>query len=525
MNHTSPDAGTSAPTPPRGRSKLAVIIPVAVFAMTLALLAWSSWPVIRPARSITVTQAVFDRASPQAPEPQPEAGARQARNGPTVQAAGWLEAEPFYIACTALADGVVASIEVLEGDHVEQGQLVARLIAEDSELRLRRAEANLATTEAQRTLTAAELLAAQSSWDEPVELDRAVEAGRASVAESRAELAQLPSLIAAGRATQRRLEEELSRAEESRSSGAATDLEVIIASENLAAQRAEVAALEAREPLLAARVRRLQADLRAAERDLSLRIEDRRRLDAAKADAQFAAASVERARAARDEAALELDRMVIRAPITGYVMSRIKVPGDKVVRMMDDPHSAHLVHLYDPERLQVRVDVPLADAANVFLGQRCEVVVEVLPDTTFAGEVLRITHEADLQKNTLQMKVKVIDPSPILRPEMLTRVRFLPGHDGGSQQQTTDGFDAPSVLIPESALSEGDAGARVWLVTHRRQNRGVLQSVAVEPVSREEGWVTVRGPVQPGAVLAVIDGTLHEGEAVIIDNADPEGAS
>ncbi|MCA9277390.1 MAG: efflux RND transporter periplasmic adaptor subunit, partial [Phycisphaerales bacterium] len=156
-------------------------------------------------------------------------------------------------------------------------------------------------------------------------------------------------------------------------------------------------------------------------------------------------AEVGQARAARDEAQLRLDRMQVVAPIDGVVMLRLVAPGDKRMVAMDDPRSAQVALLYDPGQLQVRVDVPLADASHLFLGQACEVVVDVLPDTTFAGEVIIITHEADLQKNTLEVKVLVVDPAAALRPEMLTRVRFLPEYaeprdgDAGGGAGAADG--------------------------------------------------------------------------------------
>jgi multidrug efflux pump subunit AcrA (membrane-fusion protein) len=99
------------------------------------------------------------------------------------------------------------------------------------------------------------------------------------------------------------------------------------------------------------------------------------------------------------------------------------------------------------------------------------VVVEVLPDTTFRGEVLRVTHEADLQKNTLQVKVGVSDPSPLLRPEMLTRVKFLPGDPGGEAR--SDQRDAPvtTTLVPSGAIRER-GGARDVLVVRNRRGSG-----------------------------------------------------
>lgn len=225
-----------------------------------------------------------------------------------------------------------------------------------------------------------------------------------------------------------------------------------------------------------------------------------------------------RAEAARDEAALELERMTIRAPVGGVVQRRLKAPGDKVVRSIDSPHSAHIVELYDPERLQVRVDVPLADAAHIFDGQRCEVVVEALPDRTFAGVVLRTTHLADIQKNTLQVKVKVIDPDPLLRPEMLTRVRFL-----ARGEAEADGANASRgrVLAPEGAVVRTDTGERVWLVTDRREGRGVLHATPVEVLSREGGWASISGEVPPGALLAIGDG-LRDGQRIVVA---PEGGA
>ncbi len=497
------------------RSKAATIVPLAVVAMTVLVVAWSAWPTVRPVRTVQVTQAVFERA--EEPRDQAVTGDRHAgagRVGTAVQAPGWLEAEPYYVAAAALADGVVEHIDALEGDRVTAGQVIARLVSIDAELKLSSAEAELSVAQAELALAEAELRAAETEWNEPVERERAVEAGHAALAESEAEVAQLPSMIAAARATLVQYEEELSRAERSLAGQAATELEVIVARQRVEAQRATVESLEAMGPLLAARSERLRADLRAAERNLALRIEERRRLDSARASVDKARGAVERARAARDEAALELDRMVIRAPIDGFVQRRLKAPGDKVVRMMDDPHSGHVALLYDPERIQVRVDVPLADASHLFVGQRCEVVVEVLPDRVFEGEVLRITHEADLQKNTLQAKVRVIAPSPLLRPEMLTRVRFLPRGETAQQGAATPAGGAGRVRVPSDTLHPHHAGVQVWTVTNRRGDRGIARPVHVLPESESEGWAVVSGPIQPGSLLVVDAEGLRDGQRV-----------
>jgi RND family efflux transporter MFP subunit len=509
----------SAAQAPR-RRRFAVILPVGVALGTLGVLAWSAWPLLYPAREVRVVQAVFDRTT--APDADVVRVADQ-REVPTVQAAGWLEAEPFYVAAVALADGVVETIHVLAGEHVEEGTVVARLVAEDSELRLQRAEAELAKAQARHAHAQSDLTAAERTWEAPIELTRGVETAKAALAESRAELAQLPALIDAAQAQLKRLEEEFSRVKQSQRVQASSDIEVIIARQRFVGQRAEVEALRARRPMLEARIARLAAELKAAERHLALRIEDRQRVDAARAAVAAAEAEVAETRAERDEAQLELDRMVIRAPITGYVQRRLKAPGDKVVRNMDDPYSAHLVHLYDPARLQVRVDVPLADAAHVYVGQECEVIVEVLPNRTFRGEVLRSTHEADLQKNTLQFKVRVIDPAPILRPEMLTRVRFLPPGDAVPPERGT--AQATRVLIPAAALDSRDGATRVWLVTKRRADRGQLLPVPVEVIEQQGDWLLVRGALKTGALITTDFDQARNGETVVLRQNSAAGGS
>lgn len=508
-------AGDSCAVVPPRRSWITVGVPVAVGALTLGFLAWSAWPTLRPTRSVQVTQAVFDRA--QQPTSERTVGASDTRpRGKTVQAAGWLEAEPYSVGCAALADGVVETIDAIEGDWVDKGDVIARLVGEDSELRLARADAALADARAERAHREAELRAAQSDWDEPVEQERAVEVWRAACEEGEAELKQLASLIASEQATLLRLEEELQRAESSQRQGAATDFEVIVARQRAQAQRASVESVIARGPLLEARLRRSHAELRAAERNLELRIDERQRLQTAEAALARSQASVSRAIAQRDEAALELERMVIRAPISGFVQRRYKSPGDKVVRMMDDPNSAILARLYDPTRMQVRVDVPLADAANVFEGQSCEVVVEVLPDETFVGTVLRITHEADLQKNTLEVKVGVAEPSPLLRPEMLTRVKFLAQGADGAARSPDEAERQTQVLVPEAVLD--DQRSTLWAVRDRRGDRGAVVPVSIDVLDTSDGWARVRGPVQPGDLLVVGGPALRDGQRVRVES-------
>lgn len=472
---------------------------VAIAVATLLVI--SAGSSLQPTTTVAVRPAVFERASVAA-----VAADDTTTPGVTVQAPGWLEADPFFVAATALADGVVETVDVLEGETVEAGQVVATLVADDAAIELERAAAAHAVMVAAEAVARADLDAAEADWANPVARERAVAVAEAAVAELEAELVRLPAQVSAASATLDGLREELERLETALERSAANPIEVIVLRAGVAAQESKLESTRRMEAVLQARLNAAAAELAAARRDFELRTEERRALAAARAARDRAAAAAAEAAANLSEAQLRFDRMVIRAPITGVVQRRFKVPGDKVMFGMDSPHSAHVLHLYDPESIQVRVDVPLADAAHVFVGQVCEVVVEVLPDTTFGGTVTRVTHEADLQKNTLQVKVAVTDPSPLLRPEMLTRVRFVPR--GGVAAPSSD--DASTVRVPVECIDPD--GPRVVAVRDRRGGVGKAVFVPIEIDHEIDGYAHVRGALNGGDLLVVAPDALESGE-------------
>lgn len=440
-------------------------------------------------------------------------------SGLTVQAPGWIEAYPFYIACAALADGIVAEVLVLEGDRVRAGDVVAKLVDTDARLALERAKAEHASAGAAIHAADAELRFAQTNWDNPVEQNRAVSSARGERDAKLAELNQLPALVAMERATYDKMHDELQRFESALGASAMNDIEVVVLRKEVEAQGAAVLAAEQREHILKAELDVLSSELHAAEENLRLRVQDRRVLAVATSELARAKSVLAETAVRVEESQLRFDRMTVVSPIDGFVQRRLKVPGDKVIQGMDDPHSAHLVHLYDPELIQVRVDVPLADAAHVSVGQACELIADILPETTFSGEVTRITHESDLQKNTLQVKVRVIDPSPLLKPETLTRVKFLPlGRNKAEADEQKFGRSSEDpVLISASCIELNTQGhGLVRVVRQRRDRTGVVALVSVTVLQTEGPFSTVQGDIRVGDLVVVEGSHISDGTFVNI---------
>ena len=144
-----------------------VLVPATVILILLLLLGYTARDAVFPAREVRVVPVVLKSGG--------EAATTQASGGMTVQAPGWVEADPYPIAVTALAGGVVKEMLALEGQTIKAGDVVARLVDDDAKLSLVKAEAELVDKEAM-------LNAAQREWDNPIEQTRAVASGEAMVA-------------------------------------------------------------------------------------------------------------------------------------------------------------------------------------------------------------------------------------------------------------------------------------------------------------------------------------------------------
>jgi RND family efflux transporter MFP subunit len=196
-------------------------------------------------------------------------------------------------------------------------------------------------------------------------------------------------------------------------------------------------------------------------------------------------------------------------------MVRSVVPGSAV---MTGASATPLFKLYDPNRLQVRVDVPLSTAAKVGVDQEAEIVVDVLPDQVFRGKVLRVVHEADIQRNTLQFKVAIDAPSALLKPEMLARVRFL------APRQQAGPTTSEKTFAPTAAVgTEPGRSLNVWVADLGRNV--ARQRAVVLGAVRLEQWMEVRSGLSPGDRIIVSPATgLRDGQKIRLKGESSHGS-
>lgn len=505
---------------PALRWRTRILVPGALLAGAGALLAYTGWRTLRGAIDVRVVPVIVKASDLPRQVGAPGGGAT---GQPIVQAPGWIEPDPYPTYVSALAEGVVDRVHFLEGDRVEPGAAVAQLNDESARIALAEAEAEVLIARAEADQTRADLEAAQAEWENPISRDRAVAVAEAELAGSHAELAEHDAEVALERARLAEIRDEHDRLSRSSELQAAAAGEFARVKLRLAAQERAIEALEAHRAVIESHLRHHEAELHAAAEGKRLRITERQALASAKAAVARAGAHVTQDEAKRDEAALRLRRMTVVAPVGGVVMTRLVEPGSRIMMISDDMHASHVARLYDPARLQVRVDIPLAEAARVGVGQHAEISTEALPDQVFRGVVTRRVEEANLQKNTVQVKVSIESPSGVLRPEMLARVRFY-APSAGVGAPTGPSAEAPSgvrLYVPRDALVERrDREAMAWVVDRERET-ATLRRVALGTLGTDDAQEVTDG-LRPGDRLIVTDlDRLREGSPIRVVGEGP----
>ena len=152
-----------------------------------------------------------------------------------------------------------------------------------------------------------------------------------------------------------------------------------------------------------------------------------------------------------------VDATEIRAPVTGTVLERNVEVGELVTTGFVGERGAkgYVIAMADLNDIQVELDISQDDFARIFMKQQAIVATDAYRDRDYAGEVVEISPEADRQKATVQVKVQILEPDELIRPEMNANVSFLAPREKQPEGQSTP--SAPRVRIPSSAIVDGNS--------------------------------------------------------------------
>jgi len=301
---------------------------------------------------------------------------------------------------SAQKGGTVVEVLVEPNDDVAAGDVLVRLDATDAELMVQRAEAALATAQAQLDLLEAAPRPAQVA---------AVEAGVGTADAMLSQAAAERNRLAAGA-----LDAEIAAAESALAGAEAQWKEAQLYYDSVQARADEfedweeqevalrlrateqgVKAAQMRVALLratyAARLREAEGmvDATVAERDGAQAQLDLLQAGATAEQIAVAQAGISQAQAALDAALLALERTEVRAPLVGTIGAVDVREGELVMA------GQLLVTLGDLTTLRVETtDLDEIDVAKVHVGQRLDVSFDALPEVVFDGEITRISPKA-----------------------------------------------------------------------------------------------------------------------------------
>lgn len=229
-----------------------------------------------------------------------------------------------------------------------------------------------------------------------------------------------------------------------------------------------------------AALKKAQANLELAQANLILKQKQERRmrelyarglvaaqeLDVAENALAVARAEVHQAEAEVLSARVNLDYTRLTSPTDGIVLAKLKEVGEIAVPG-GFAGAGDLIRIANLDDMRAEVDINEVDFRRVRMEQQVEVVPDAYPDRSYSAQVVKIYPQANRQKGTLKVEVKLAQVDEYLRPDMSVRINFL------ADAPKTNG--APHIIAPRSAVRGAGEQTFVWTVRNGQAYRISIQ--------------------------------------------------
>jgi len=336
-------------------------------------------------------------------------------------------------------DGRLVEFPIVDGQHVADGEPIARLLTGLLEIERQGALAELE----RRRQVLAELRA--GSRPEEIEQARAIVAGfEARVAYARGRLTRLGRLVERGTSTADELQD------------AQTELQAT------------------------------EAQLAGAKAALALAEAGPRREQVAQA---AAAVAVQEAEVERIDD--QLAKHTIRAPFSGWVVERFTEKGQWVAR------GGLVARIAELDKVKILAEVPELSVRFLQPGAEVRLEFDAAPDQPWVGTVARVVPQADLLSRSFPVEValdnRVVEGEPVLKGGMLARAWLPVGKTGSATVVSKDavvlGMARPFVYVIDAAAAGPGSGT--------------VRPVEVSLGAAVGGQVEVRGGVEAGQLVVI----------------------
>ena len=184
---------------------------------------------------------------------------------------------------------------------------------------------------------------------------------------------------------------------------------------------------------------------------------------------------------------------VIRAPISGTVLSRSVDNGDPVVPLTSYQPGTELASLADMSDLIFKGTVDEIDVGKISVGMPCRIKVGALPDSAVNGHLSRIAPQAQKSEGATLFDVEIeLDPGS----DLTLRAGYSANSDVVIREKKG------VLLVPERLVHFEEGGKKSWV------------EVPEQGPEAEPRKVTVKLGLSDGLNIEVVAG-LKEGEEVV----------
>ncbi len=242
----------------------------------------------------------------------------------------------------------------------------------------------------------------------------------------------------------------------------------------------------------------------------------------AKAALEIARADVTLAEAAVSSVRSDLEKTLIRSPITGVVLDRAADPGKIVASSLNAPTLFTIAE--DLAAMELRVDVDEADIGKVGVGNPARFTVDAYPGRGFGATITEVRFAPETTEGVVTYKaILAVDNADLaLRPGMTATATI-------TVAEIADALQVPNAALryapPQAAEEEdGNGGGLLGLIMPRRpvgasgatasgRSVWVLRGATPEEVAIVTG-------ASDGKRTVVTEGGIAEGDAVVTDRVE-----
>lgn len=224
-------------------------------------------------------------------------------------------------------------------------------------------------------------------------------------------------------------------------------------------------------------------------------------------DLQAAEARDAQARATVNNLQAVIAKKVIRAPFDGRVGIRAVELGQVIAP------GTPIVSLQTVSPILVEFQLPQQALAEIQVGQKVELTVDVFPGQKWDGKVSVINPQIDPATRTVRMRATVDNPDGRLKPGMFASVEI----------QT--GAEVQALIIPQTSVVFAPYGDSVFVIQNAKEGGEKAPLVASQRFirlgDRRGDFVAVTSGLDQGETV-VSNGAfkLHNGQSVVVNNKD-----